>query len=147
VPGALAKTKTPAQSISRHKLYRQFAQLNSRSVKSLVQQFLRRGAVACHWFVFLDRWKPNPLIKLRILCDAHCIAIVASLAAFGANFDAKPDAVSGVAFDATHDANFVAHDVANFVAKAFARMPPTNFPRSSARMSSVDECPVRESEA
>ena len=56
--------------------------------------------------------KPNPLIKLRILCYAHRGAKVASLAAFGAHFDANPDAASGVAFDATHDANFVAHFVA-----------------------------------
>src|SRR5208282_3958657 len=56
--------------------------------------------------------KPNPLIKLRILCNAQCGAKVASLAAFGAHFDANPDAASGVAFDATHDANFVAHFVA-----------------------------------
>jgi hypothetical protein len=56
--------------------------------------------------------KPYPLIKLRILCNGHCVAKVASLAAFGAHFDANPDAASGVAFDATHDANFVAHFVA-----------------------------------
>jgi hypothetical protein len=64
--------------------------------------------------------KPNPLIKLRILCNAQCGAKVASLAAFTAHFDANPDAASGVAFDATHDANFVAHRVAHFVAKSGA---------------------------
>jgi hypothetical protein len=64
--------------------------------------------------------KPNPLIKLRILCNAQCGAKVASLAAFTAHFDANPDAASGVAFDATHDANFVAHRVAHFVAKSDA---------------------------
>ena len=56
--------------------------------------------------------KPNPLIKLRILCNVHCGAKVASLAAFAPQFDANPDAASGVAFDATHNANFVAHFVA-----------------------------------
>ena len=61
--------------------------------------------------------KPNPLIKLRILCNAHCGAKVASFVAFGAHFDANPDAASGVAFDATHHANFVARFVAHFVAK------------------------------
>ena len=53
--------------------------------------------------------------------------------------------MSGVALDATHDAKFVAHDVAhdiaNFVAKSgatsFARMPPTDFQRSSAGMSAA----------
>jgi hypothetical protein len=60
-PARSQKRKHPARSISRHELHHQFAQLHSRSVKSLVQQFLRRGAVACHWFVFLDRGTPYPL--------------------------------------------------------------------------------------
>jgi hypothetical protein len=53
-----------------------------------------------------------PLNRLRILCNALGVAKVASLAAFGANFDANPDAASGVAFDATHGDDFVAHFVA-----------------------------------
>jgi len=77
-----------------------------------------------------------PLNRLRILCNAHCGANVASVAAFDAHFDTNPNAASGVAFDVTHDANFVAHIVAHFVAKSgatsFARMPPTDFRRSSA---------------
>ena len=56
--------------------------------------------------------KPNPLIKLRILCYAHRVAKVAPLAALGAKFDANSNAASGAVLDATHDANFVAHFVA-----------------------------------
>jgi hypothetical protein len=78
----------------------------------------------------------EPLNRLRILCNAHCGANGASVAAFDAHFDTNPNAASGVAFDVTHDANFVAHIVAHFVAKSgatsFARMPPTDFRRSSA---------------
>ena len=49
----------------------------------------------------------EPLNTLRILCYAHCVAKVASLAAFGAKFDANPNAASSAALDATHDVNFV----------------------------------------
>ena len=54
----------------------------------------------------------EPLNRLRILRYAHCVAKVASLAAFGAKFDANPNAASGVALDATHDANWVAKSCA-----------------------------------
>lgn len=43
MPNALAKTKTQARSISRHKLHHQFAQLHSRSAKSLMQWFFTSG--------------------------------------------------------------------------------------------------------
>jgi hypothetical protein len=62
----------------------------------------------------------EPLNSLRILCNAPCGAKVASLAAFGAQFDANPNAASGVAFHDTHDANFIAHFVPHFVAKSGA---------------------------
>ena len=63
----------------------------------------------------------EPLNQLRILCNAQCVAKVASLAAFGAHYDANPDSASDVASDATHHANFVAHIVAHFVAKSVLR--------------------------
>jgi len=63
--------------------------------------------------------KPNPLIKLRILCNAHCGANVASLAAFGAKFDANPIAASSAVLGVTHDANQVAKSrSASFAAHA-----------------------------
>jgi hypothetical protein len=61
----------------------------------------------------------EPLNRLRILCYAHCVAKVASLAAFGAKFDANPNAASGAVLDATHDSNFVAKSrFASFAAYA-----------------------------
>jgi hypothetical protein len=44
--------------------------------------------------------KPNPLIKLRILCNAQCGSKVASLAAFGAHFVAKSSHPSSATYAA-----------------------------------------------
>ncbi len=63
MPGALAKTKTPARSISRHKLHHQFARSCSRSVSNTMQQFSSHGAVARLCATALIGWKPYPLSR------------------------------------------------------------------------------------
>ena len=94
--------------------------------------------------------KPDPSIKLRILCNAQCGAKVTSSVAFSAHFDVNPDAASGVAFDATHDAQICCARCCELscqvCATSFAHMLPTNFPRSTARLSAVACGRARESE-
>jgi len=53
--------KTPAQSISRHKLHHQFAQSYVRSVSNVMQPISRPGAVARFCFTALIECKPYPL--------------------------------------------------------------------------------------
>jgi hypothetical protein len=61
VIGALAKMRTPALKISRHKLHDQFAQSGTRSVSNPMQQFSSHGAVARFCATALIGWKPYPL--------------------------------------------------------------------------------------
>ena len=67
MPGALAKTKTPTRSISRHKLHHQFAQSRSRSVTNPMQQFSSHGAVARFCATALIGWQALPLVWTRFL--------------------------------------------------------------------------------
>jgi hypothetical protein len=63
VPGALAKTKMPPRSISRHKLHHQFARSCSRSVSNTMQPFSSHGAVARLYATALIGCKPYPLSR------------------------------------------------------------------------------------
>jgi hypothetical protein len=137
VPGALAKTKNPSRSISRHELHHQFAQLHSRSVKSLVQQFLRRGAVACHWFVFLDRGTPYPLSR-----QGFCGSLTARRNLRGV----PPD---GRAMGANHPARNPAKCLASYPRNgpAMARQWQQQCRRMAVEMTRKTTCPAPDLDA
>jgi hypothetical protein len=110
--GSDGKTRMQATRHAGAKMFTMLLPLQPQSAPCFSRFSFTESASANYTETNKMECKPNPLIKLRILCYAHRVAKVAPLAALGAKFDANSNAASGAVLDATHDANFVAHFVA-----------------------------------
>ena len=127
--GSDGKTRMQATRHAGAKMFTMLLPLQPQSAPCFSRFSFTESASANYTETNKMECKPNPLIKLRILCYAHRVAKVAPLAALGAKFDANSNAASGAVLDATL--------LPSLVTRHPLPMPPTDSRRSSAQMSAA----------